>query len=93
MSAEVQATLHQRLRRARGERIRVPVHIHDWERGIHMREAFGVDGRRWHCAICGLPYWCKAEPESPTRCINHNGEWPMGDTYCEAHGPIYRWTA
>ena len=29
-------------------------HEHEWERGIHMREAFGVDGRVAACAICGV---------------------------------------
>lgn len=28
-------------------------HEHEWERGLHMKEAFGVDGRRYACAICG----------------------------------------
>jgi hypothetical protein len=30
-------------------------HEHEWERGIHMKEAFGVDGRMYACAICGIP--------------------------------------
>ena len=30
-------------------------HVHEWERGIHMAEAFGIDGRRYACAICGQP--------------------------------------
>ena len=30
-------------------------HDHEWERGIHMAEAFAVDGRKYHCAICGAP--------------------------------------
>lgn len=30
-------------------------HVHDWERGAHMNAAFGVDGRTFACAICGLP--------------------------------------
>jgi hypothetical protein len=28
-------------------------HEHDYERGSHIREAFGVDGRTYACAICG----------------------------------------
>lgn len=31
----------------------VPEHEHQWERGKHMAEAFGIDGRRLACAICG----------------------------------------
>jgi biotin operon repressor len=30
-------------------------HEHDWERGAHMAEAFGISGRIWACAICGTP--------------------------------------
>ena len=29
-------------------------HEHEFERGKHMTEAFGVDGRRLACAICGI---------------------------------------
>jgi hypothetical protein len=28
---------------------------HEWERGVHMAEAFGIDGRKFACAICGVP--------------------------------------
>ena len=30
-------------------------HLHDYERGAHMAEAFGIDGRLMACAICGAP--------------------------------------
>ena len=30
-------------------------HRHEWERGAHMAEAFGIGGRVWACAICGTP--------------------------------------
>ena len=30
-------------------------HVHEWERGAHMTEAFGIDGRRLACATCGVP--------------------------------------
>lgn len=30
-------------------------HVHEWDRGIHMAEAFGVDGRKYACTICGTP--------------------------------------
>jgi hypothetical protein len=29
-------------------------HEHEWERGQHMAAAFGIDGRRYACAICGV---------------------------------------
>ena len=29
-------------------------HEHEYERGAHMTEAFGVDGRRLACATCGV---------------------------------------
>jgi hypothetical protein len=29
-------------------------HEHEWERGAHMKAAFGVDGRKPACAICGI---------------------------------------
>jgi hypothetical protein len=29
-------------------------HVHEWERGAHMAQAFGLDGRRFACAICGV---------------------------------------
>lgn len=29
-------------------------HDHEWEHGTHMAEAFGIDGRRAACAICGI---------------------------------------
>jgi hypothetical protein len=29
-------------------------HEHEWERGAHMAHAFGVDGRMYACAICGV---------------------------------------
>lgn len=54
-------TTYRRLNPARGE---IPytdtwqtvdrAHVHEWEKGAHMREAFGVDGRRLACAICGV---------------------------------------
>lgn len=67
-------------------------HVHDWERGKHMAEAFGVDGRRWYCAICGVPYWCMAQRDTPTLCDTHGGSWAEGETYCDLHGPTIRWT-
>jgi hypothetical protein len=39
---------------ARREPVTEPAHEHEWERGIHMAEAFGVDGRKYACAICGV---------------------------------------
>jgi hypothetical protein len=36
---------------------------HEWERGIHMAEAFGVDGRAYACAICGVLRTPKRTPE------------------------------
>ena len=39
-------------------------HVHDWERGVHMNEAFGVDGRLLACAICGV---YKPEPDTAPR--------------------------
>ena len=32
-----------------------PSHGHEYERGAHMAEAFGISGRIWACAICGAP--------------------------------------
>lgn len=46
-----------------GRRLIAPPHFHEWERGIHMAEAFGVDGRTYACAICGTP---KPRGEEPT---------------------------
>ena len=36
---------------------------HEWERGIHMAEAFGVDGRAYACAKCGVLRSPKRTPE------------------------------
>ena len=30
-------------------------HAHEYERGAHMAEAFGIGWRIWACAICGTP--------------------------------------
>ena len=40
-------------RAARAAAPSVEPHEHEYERGAHMAEAFGVDGRKLHCAICG----------------------------------------
>jgi hypothetical protein len=71
--------------------VSVKEHVHEWERGKHMAEAFGVDGRRYYCAICGIPYWCMAQRGSLAVCDIHGGFWPEGAKYCEAHGPDFRW--
>ena len=58
-------------------------HVHEWERGRHMAEAFGVDGRKAACAICGIVREC-----FPTgdlwHCSVHGGYWPRAARYCDA---------
>ncbi len=61
-------------------------HVHEWERGAHMAEAFGVDGRRYYCAICGIPYWCVQTPEAPGYCQTHQGTWPDYRRFCYRQG-------
>src|SRR5688500_2353444 len=46
--------------------VRTPPHQHEWERGLHIAEAFGVDGRTYACAVCGTPR-PKAENADDTR--------------------------
>ena len=40
-------------------------HEHEWERGQHMKAAFGIDARRLACALCGLPKSEAGEPAEP----------------------------
>ncbi len=46
--------LREQVRIDSAERIAKGDHLHEWERGKHMAEAFGIDGRRYACAICGI---------------------------------------
>lgn len=52
-------------------------HVHDWERGQHMADAFGIDGRILACAICGQPK--RDDPISDARQPEDGpppGRWP-----------------
>jgi biotin operon repressor len=53
-------------------------HAHEYERGVHMAEAFGIGGRVWACAICGTPKPERDDAERVLRLLN-NASVPQAD--------------
>ena len=53
-------------------------HAHEYERGVHMAEAFGIGGRIWACAICGTPKPERDDAERVLRLLN-NASVPQAD--------------
>jgi biotin operon repressor len=53
-------------------------HAHEYERGVHMAEAFGIGGRVWACAICGTPRPERDDAARILRLLN-NASVPQAD--------------
>ena len=50
-----------------------------------MAEAFGVDGRKFACAICGVAKQCRPKSDwARWECRIHGSAWPPGARYCDA---------